>query len=108
MASFLYSCQRCTAQVRYPSINRKPENVYCDACEEALPGDAVFQAAQVAAKVNEKNAALEVKRAETEKAAALAQRTTEKAARSNAARLKELEEAKKKAEPKRNAVARRR
>ena len=106
MSSFLHLCNRCSAVVRFPTIER-PKKIYCDACKEALPGDAVFQAEQVAVKVNEKNAALEAKRAETEKAAALAQRATEKAARSNAARLKEQKEAVAKAKPKK-AVARRR
>ena len=104
MASFLHPCNRCSAVVRFPTKER-PEKIYCDECKEALPGDAVFQAEQVAVKVNAKNVALEAKRAETEKATALAQRTTEKAARSNAARLKEQKEA---AAKPRKAVAKRR
>ncbi|MCH8853971.1 MAG: hypothetical protein IID41_15170 [Planctomycetes bacterium] len=104
MASFLHLCNRCSAVVRFPTKER-PEKVYCDACKEALPGDGVFQTEQAAAKVAEKNKTLEAKRAETEKAAALAQRATEKAARSNAARLKEQKEA---AAKPRKAVARRR
>ena len=104
MASFLHLCNRCSAVVRFPTKER-PEKVYCGACKEALPGDGVFQTEQLAAKVAEKNKALEEKRAETEKAAALAQRATEKAARANAARLKEQKEA---AAKPRKAVARRR
>ena len=106
MASFLHPCNRCSAAVRFPTKER-PEKVYCGACKEAMPGDGVFQTEQAAAKVAEKNKTLEEKRAATEKAAALAQRATEKAARSNAARLKEQKEAVAKAKPKK-AVARRR
>ena len=103
MASFLHLCNRCSAVVRFPTKER-PEKVYCGACKEALPGDGVFQTEQLAAKVAEKNKTLEEKRAETEKAAALAQRTTEKAARHVA--LKQKEDAAKKAVPKRKTVAR--
>ena len=104
MASFLHLCNRCSAVVRFPTEER-PEKIYCNACKEAMPGDGVFQTEQLAAEVAEKNKALGEKRAATDKAQALAKRVTEKADRSNAARLKEQKEA---AAKPRKAVARRR